>query len=68
MLMAVSAQFANQIRDSRHGLAEGSSVGDLRADVNADAAHASGIARGGFRVKRPRIADGHAELVFMQTG
>ena len=38
-LVAVGAQFADQIRHARHRFAKGGDVGDLRADVNADAAH-----------------------------
>ena len=66
--MAILAQFANQIRDSGHSLAEGSGVGDLGANVNADSAHSQVARAGCLVIELARIPDGHAEFVFMQAG
>ena len=45
----------------------GATIGDLGADVHAHAAHLQIARRGRFGVERPRVADGHAELVLMQS-
>src|SRR5438270_2803830 len=66
--VAVLAQFADQIRDSGHGLAEGSGVGNLRANVNADAENLQIASAGYLVIELARIPDRHTEFVFMQAG
>ncbi len=67
-IQAVVGQLAHQGQHSLHGFAEGLDVGDLRADVDADA-HRVQVGVGcGLAIQLASPCDGHAELMLAQPG
>ena len=64
--MSVVAQGANQGSHALHGLAKGTDVSDLRADVHADAGGLQVAGGGALAIEFGGIAHGHSELVLVQ--
>jgi len=65
---AIARQFVDHGKHPVQRIDEGFERGQLRADMTADAADVDVRQRCGASVKRSRIIDRHAELVFAQSG
>ena len=67
-LLALGGELLNQLRHSFHGQSERRNVGNLGADVQADAGHLEIFVGGRSPIKLRGSANGDAEFVLLQAG
>src|SRR4051794_31540346 len=63
---SVGDEIANEAGDALHGVGKRGNIGDLRADVDADADRLDVFMLGGEGIEFAGAIDGYAELVFAE--